>query len=166
MNNYCKDIESRIVDYFEGLSGKDERELLLNHISECADCRRKYEEFVSSGEIINAIKSQDLSYDYKEGLYERFIKTFEKRRVFFRVGLATAVVIILIFATSLFSAISHKNRLREVRDMEVTIEYFVDIEEGLIAADDETFEKLSAILYSEDYKEFEEILEETSFIKP
>ncbi len=166
MNNYCKDIEVKIVDYTDGILDAPQKEMFLIHIKECEDCRRKFEEFLEATKYVNIIKSHSKSDDIsKDILFEKVRNRVAKRRLFMRFAFATVMTLFVVISVFTYSHYLN-NRLNEALNIEYNIEYFVDLEEEMINSDDETFEVLSAIIYGEEYKDFEAVLSETSIIKP
>lgn len=165
MNNNCKDIEIRIVDYFEDLMNSAEKAELLEHIKGCQSCRIKFDEFEKAQSLIRddsnlpIIQADDL-------LFEEINKNLKRKKVLLRIVFVAASIVIIILSSLMYANYSYQNKLKEAQNLELSLDYFTDIEEEIINSDDETFEVVSQLLYGNDYVEFENILEETSIIKP
>ncbi len=168
MNKYCKDIESKIVDYFEESLNIEERKIFSDHIARCRDCKIKYDEFSNTKEILKSLKEDTniIVSNSSDKMFERILEKRNKYNFSLKLVSAVALVVILLFGVFVYSSISYKESLMKAQEMDLNISYFIDLEEEIINSDEETFEQLSAIIFGDDYKDFEDILEETSLIKP
>ncbi|MCX7959573.1 MAG: hypothetical protein N3B13_11060, partial [Deltaproteobacteria bacterium] len=141
--------------------------LFLSHIEQCSTCKSKYNEYTEAEDILvrlNADKQIDDSG--AEKIFSKIYELNHKKRFHFRLIAASALISVLLLVSVFYSNITFSNKLKEAREKEVSVAYFVDVEEVFINADEETFEVLSAVMYGDEYRDFEEILEETSIIKP
>ncbi len=167
MNKYCREIEVKIVDYSENMLDKTQREIFLAHIQDCEDCRRKFEEFTAARDILaNTAQKKDLNESDKDLLFKRLTERGRRSKIMYNLAAATVAVVLILVSTFIYSTVSYKSRLQQAGQTVISSEFIIDVEEELINSDEETFEMLSSALYGDDYKEFEEILDETSIIKP
>ncbi|MGC8928714.1 MAG: zf-HC2 domain-containing protein [Myxococcota bacterium] len=165
MNNYCEDIEVKIVDYFESTMDDSERSIFLEHINLCKNCKDKFVDYEKAQSFIK--NDFNLLIEPKADiLFENISRVRERRRVFFRLAFAVVAIFIIIISVLTYSHLSYQSRIKDAKVYEVNIDYFVDIEEGLLNTDEDTFEIISQAIYGDDFREFEEVLEETSIIKP
>lgn len=167
MDNFCKDIELKIVDYIENLLDDVQKEEFIRHINSCEICRKKFD---GVSEVRNSLIVKGYNTEHseisKERLFIALTDTKKMNDIILRTAVVVVSLIVIVISVFIFSHISFRYKVEEAKQIEISSEYIVDLEEEVIATEDETFEVLSAILYGDEYKYFEEVLDETSIFKP
>ncbi|MCX7945278.1 MAG: zf-HC2 domain-containing protein [Deltaproteobacteria bacterium] len=167
MNKYCKNIEARIVDCLDGELNLKERQLFLAHINECSVCKKKYEEFLSAQEHLKPfLNRKEIVENNARNLYSTIMENRHKGKKYTKLVIAAVSLALLIVLMSVYSIISFDKKLQRAREMEISVDYFVDIEEELINSDEHTFKIYYTVLYGHEFKDFEEILKESSIVRP
>jgi len=161
MKRYCEDIEVLIVDYFDNVLGDKERAEFEEHIKMCGVCKSKYEEFRAASRYLIRAGSEEIGDKNRDTIYEMLRVRGRRYLLSVRYALALAIMFLVIFTGVVFNSYYSKHKLEKAHNTEISIEYVFDTDDIVLEADGDTFEEIVSYFLGDDYKEFEEILDET-----
>lgn len=94
----CNHVKDQLIDYIDGLSTKEEEEIISLHLDTCESCRQEYNELCETIEYI-ANKSNKIHTDRELNLNTKEISTKRPRR-FRRTMLIAAILSLMLVATA------------------------------------------------------------------
>jgi len=163
MKGYCKNIEIFIVDYFDGAMDERAKAGFEQHIGDCESCRHKYEEFKIAMKYSEGIEVAENSDGKDRDIIFNMLRQKNNRYMYsLRYAIGAVAILVILFTGLLFNNYYDRHRFEAVRNLEMSVEYIYDTEDLILEADNELYEDVVSKLYGDDYRDFEEIISETS----